>query len=115
MTRVEQVKAAFPLARFVARYTNGLKPTRPGWYIGRCPFHQPPTDPANKRKFWVNDDLGICGCFVPRCPAHGKPMDVINFWARLQGMTNPEALNDLWDRLPPGNVIQSDRVNPRRR
>ena len=93
---VEQIKACLPITAFVAQYTNGLKPSGQGWYTGRCPFHQDPTDPPNKRKFWVNAELGICGCFVPRCRAkqpNGKPMDVINFASRLWGCSNAEAIS----------------------
>lgn len=92
---VQQIRAALPIAAFVAPYTNGLKSTGRGWYIGRCPFHQPATDPANKRKFWVNSDKGICGCFVPRCLAYRPPMDVINFYARLKDISNREAIQEL--------------------
>lgn len=100
MTKVERIKAAFNLAKFVAPYTNGLKPSGPGWYIGRCPFHQDRTDPPNKRKFWVNETKQICGCFVPRCPASGKPMDIINFWARYREISNREAIEELLQMLP---------------
>lgn len=97
---IAHIRAFFPIARFVAPYTGGLKPTKPGWYIGRCPFHQDPQDPPNKRKFWVNADKGICGCFVPRCQGDRPPMDVINFWARLRDISNREALRELAERLP---------------
>jgi len=94
---IEQIKQAFPIAPHVARYTNGLHPSN-GWMVGRCPFHQKDTDPPRKRKFWVNTAKNICGCFVPRCPAH-RPMDVINFEAMRQGITNDEAIGQLKARL----------------
>lgn len=98
---IDQIRAKLPIASFVATYTNGLRPTRPGWYIGRCPFHQSPDDPPNKRKFWVDARPGrqICGCFVPRCPAHTPPMDVINFYARLKGIPNSQAIGELAKEL----------------
>lgn len=95
---ITRIRAAFPIAAFVAPYTGGLKPTKPGWYIGRCPFHQSPSDAPNKRKFWVNAEKGICGCFVPRCQDR-PPMDVINFYARLKGVSNQEAIRELAERL----------------
>lgn len=101
-TLVEQIREQLPIAPFVARYTGGLKSTGRGWYTGRCPFHQSPTDPPNKRKFWVNADKGICGCFVPRCQAEqpgSKPMDVINFYARLEGISNSQAIDELARQL----------------
>lgn len=102
MSKVDEIKQALPLPSFIARYTNGLKPSGPGFFIGRCPFHQKPTDPPSKRKFWVNERLGVCGCFVPRCAGqqpNGKPMDIINFWARLQDIPNNEAIEDLWKMI----------------
>lgn len=93
---VRQIRQHYKIASFVAPYTNGLKPSGKGrWFIGRCPFHQPDTDPASKRKFWVDTEKGICGCFVPRCPANEKPMDVINFYAALKGLSNREAIEQL--------------------
>lgn len=94
-TLVTAIRKRLPIAEFVAPYTDGLKPSGKGvWFIGRCPFHQSPTDPPTKRKFWVNTEKGICGCFVPRCQA-GQPMDVINFYARLKGISNSEAIHEL--------------------
>lgn len=99
MTLIEQIKAALPIAPFVAPYTNGLKPTKQGWFVGRCPFHQSLDDPPRKRKLWVNSEKGICGCFDPACPAHWPPMDVINFYARLQSISNDQAIEDLAKQL----------------
>lgn len=98
-TTVTKIRAALPIAPFVAPYTGGLKPSGNGWYIGRCPFHQPASDPPNKRKFWVNPAKGICGCFVPRCQAGQPPMDVINFYARLHNLTNGQAITELVNRI----------------
>jgi len=101
MSKIDDIKTRVPLAPFISRYTNGLKPSGgAGFFIGRCPFHQSASDPPSKRKFWVNERLGVCGCFVPRCAAqqpNGKPMDVINFWSRLQDISNNEAIEQLWE------------------
>lgn len=92
---IQQIKRAHPIAPHVARYTGGLRPSGGNeWFIGRCPFHQPATDPPNKRKFWVNIKKGVCGCFVPRCEAH-QPMDIINFEALRRGISNKEAIDAL--------------------
>lgn len=99
MTPIEQIKAALPIAPFVAKHTNGLKPTKQGWFVGRCPFHQSPDDPPTKRKLWVNANKGICGCFDPACQGDHPPMDVINFYARLQGISNDQAIEDLAKQL----------------
>ena len=104
MNLVDQIRDRLAIAQFVALYTNGLKPTGGGWFIGRCPFHQSDSDPPSKRKFWVDARPGhqVCGCFVPHCqaqaPGGGKPMDVINFYARLKNISNSQAIDELAKR-----------------
>lgn len=98
MNLVEQIREKLDIAKFVAPHTNGLKPSGKGFLIGRCPFHQSPDDPPSKRKFWVNVEKKICGCFVQDCQAQapgGKPMDVVNFYARLKGISNNQAIEEL--------------------
>lgn len=104
---IETIKAALPIAPFLAPYTGGLKSTGPNFLIGRCPFHQKPDDPPNKRKFWVNTKYNICGCFVPHCPAYcnthadpsSKPLDTINFYARINHLSNRQAIEALARQL----------------
>lgn len=100
-SKVEIIREHFAIAPFVAPHTNGLKRSGPRFFVGRCPFHQTGKDRPNKRKFWVNPEKGICGCFVPGCEAHGKPMDVINFYARLKSISNSQAISELWEMVPP--------------
>ena len=99
---IEQIKQHYRIAPFVAPHTNGLKSSGHGFFIGNCPF-------CNKeRVFWVADHLGLCGCFNPGCDAHSdqrqdphsKPLDVINFHARIKGITNEEAAADLEADIP---------------
>ena len=97
--RITKIRAAFPIAKFVAPYTGGLKSSGNGFFIGRCPFHQSPNDPPKKCKFWVNPGKGICGCFVPRCQDNRPPMDVINFYARLKNLSNRAAIRELSKEL----------------
>lgn len=96
---VAQIKECFPIARMVAPYTGGLtapRATAYGQYFnGYCPFcQQGQKQPKQPKRFWVNIDKGICNCFHPACAAP-LPMDVINFWARLWGVSNQAALTDL--------------------
>lgn len=98
---IQQIKAEYPIANFVSRYTGGLNSSGRDFFIGRCPFHQEPGD--HRCKFWVNTRYQICGCFVPRCKAYAnyredprtRPLDVINFWALLQDISLKEAIEDL--------------------
>lgn len=102
-TLIETIKAKYPIAPFVAPYTRGLKCTGPHFFIGHCPFHQRADDPPNKRKFWVNTQFNICGCFVPHCPAYAnthedprrKPLDIINFHALQRDITIEQAIAEL--------------------
>ena len=103
MTVISQIKAALPIAPFLAPYTGGLKSSGHHFFLGRCPFHQKPDDPPSKRKFWVDSQHNICGCFVPRCPAYcnrhddpqSKPLDIINFWSLFRDIPPQQAIAEL--------------------
>ena len=111
-TKTQQIRSLLPIAKFVSPHTNGLKRSGPRFYIGRCPFHQSEKAPPRKRQFWVNPELGICGCFNPGCDAHGQPMDVINFYARLNHLTNSEAIAQLWKKVSlSANRFEADTEN----
>lgn len=96
---IDQIKLHFNLAAFVAPYTNGLRrpqQTNYGEYLnGWCPWCQNGKPQRNKaRRFWVNIETQKCNCMHPTCKSI-KDMDVINFHARLWGLTNKEAIEDL--------------------
>jgi DNA primase len=92
------IKTTFPLANFVAPYTGGLRPSGRHFFIGRCPFHK-----SNKLKFWVDTQHNRCGCFVPGCLAYvnqkedpnTKPLDIIDFYALLNGLSTHDAIQEL--------------------
>lgn len=60
------------------------------WYVARCPFH----DDKNE-SFWIDLQKQMCGCFKG-CSA--VPMDVINFYAKLNHLSNQEAIIELSKR-----------------
>lgn len=98
---VELVKMAFPIAPVVARFSGGLRSSGRGWLVGFCPFCQAGGDglaggKKKRRKFWVNPVKGVCACFDPKCQAGRPPMDVVNFYARLKGLSNLDALRVLY-------------------
>lgn len=68
--------------------------TGPGWYIARCPFHD-----DHNPSFWIDANRGLCGCYSG-CNSN-KPMDIINFYSRLRGLSNSDAIAEL------GRVIRS--------
>jgi hypothetical protein len=94
MDIVSQIKADINFPSFIARYTGGLKPSnRAGrWFLGFCPFCQ--ADRRGRPRFWVDTANGLCNCFKPACKSN-KPMDIINFIARLEGISNQDAIKKL--------------------
>ena len=95
MSKVDAIRTKIKIAPFVAPYTLGLKQGRnQRYFTGWCPFHQP--SKGLKRQFWVDSKLGLCNCFNPRCAA-ALPMDVINFYARLKGISLTDAIDELWE------------------
>jgi hypothetical protein len=57
------------------------------WWRAACPFHS-----DKNPSFWVDALNGICGCFGG---CTHKPLDVINLYARLNGINNVDAIHDL--------------------
>lgn len=49
-----------------------------------CPFH------GRKDNFWIDNVMGVCGCF-----AGCGHFDVIDLWAKLNNLSNGEAIQDL--------------------
>ena len=102
MSVIDHIKAHYQLAPLVAPHSNGLKSSGKGFFIGDCPFCKKP------QTFWVADFLGLCGCFRPGCEAfsdkrqdpQSKPLDIINFYAKTNDLTNEEAIEQLKDGLP---------------
>lgn len=66
---------------------NAVPSSRDGrWYVALCPFH----DDRNP-SFWIDTERGICECRT----CNIKTMDVINLYARLNNLTNDEAIRSL--------------------
>lgn len=59
------------------------------WYVANCPFHDDKTP-----SFWIDTRRGLCGC--RKCNL--KPMDVINLFAKLNKVSNQEAIRELGKR-----------------
>lgn len=68
-----------------------LMPTRDGWLITRCPFHE-----DHEPSFWVDTHRQLCGCYAG---CNSKPMDVINLFGRLHGLSNGDAIAELARRM----------------
>jgi len=59
------------------------------WYVAKCPFHE-----DSNPSFWIDTQRGMCGC--RKCNI--KACDVINLFARLNNVSNPEAIKELSKR-----------------
>ena len=90
-TLILQIRERLPLAPFVAQYSGGVKQSGRGWFVAvTCPFC------TGHKKLWIDGRPGrqVCNCFKPTCAAF-RPMDVINFYARLKGLDNRRAIEEL--------------------
>ncbi len=96
---IAQIKAKLPILNLVSRHCEPIPSSRDGrYFVASCPFHAP----DNKPSFWIDTQMNICGCFKPECQAkqpYRKPMDVFNFYARLHGCCNTQAICDLAKEL----------------
>lgn len=92
--RIDQVSGSLVetvLSRWaVTDFIHGA-PTKDGYQIARCPFHD-----DKEPSFWIDTKRQICGCYRG---CNSKPMDVINLFGRLNGLSNQEALLTLARRM----------------
>jgi hypothetical protein len=81
---VARIRAALPI---LSLFPNAESTSRDGrWWVDRCPFHAD----ANP-SFWIDNERGMCGCW--KCNI--KEGDVINIYARMNQMSNREAILEL--------------------
>ncbi len=74
-------------AHRIEDYIEGIEMTGPNWGIAKCPFHE-----DKNPSFWIDTERQLCGCFSG-CTA--QPLDVINLVARLNGISNSDAIREL--------------------
>jgi hypothetical protein len=72
-------------------FLQGVKSSGRGWFMARCPFHE-----DQNPSFWIDSNRGICGCFAG---CTDKPMDVIDLYARLQGVSNESAIYEMGEKI----------------
>jgi DNA primase len=80
---VEEVKRSHR----IEDYINDITFTGDHWGVAKCPFHED----ANP-SFWVDTEKQLCGCFSG-CTT--VPLDVINLVARLNNLSNSDAIRQL--------------------
>lgn len=89
-----------PLPKFIASETNQrVIHKKNGHFLTDCPFCN------HAKMLWANDH--VCNCFRKKCAA-GTHMDIINFYARLYGVDNRTAIEQLARRLP-SNITQKEK------
>lgn len=65
---------------------DAVQSRRNGFYMAQCPFHN-----DKHPSFWIDTNREICGCFSCQM----KPMDVVNLYARLNNVSNQDAIFQL--------------------
>ncbi len=95
---IQNIKSRLDMVEIVRRYVD-LKPMS-GRFVAPCPFHQ-----ETKPSFSVNPDLGFYYCFG--CQASG---DVIDFFARMNGLEFREALEALAEEA--GVSLRDEQPDP---
>ena len=84
---VERIKSSLTLEQLFPLRT---KPAQGGRYwMTRCPLH----DDKNP-SMWLDLDIQRCGCFAG-CTEDGKSLDVIGLYARLNDLSNRDAIRAL--------------------
>lgn len=84
---IAKIKAAYPIESLFPQ----AKPSGKGWLLATCPFHD-----DHHPSLWINTEQGICGCFSG---CTDKPLDVINVYARMNGLSNRDAIGILMEKL----------------
>ena len=97
LSKIDQIKSRYFLPNYIAKIVTKPMKKVDNYYITFCPFCQKDVTVWRKRSFWVNEN--VCGCYNPKCQNGHKPMDIINFYARYNGVTNSEAISYLFESV----------------
>ena len=98
---VNRIKAHFYLPNYITKLTGFIKLSGNGYWATHCPMCQKEGAKMNNRKFWLNRDR--CGCFNPKCVLCRDTLgycDVITLHAKLNNLSQSEAIRDLAKNLP---------------
>ena len=78
-------------AHRIEDYISDITFTGDHWGVAKCPFHGEDSHPS----MWIDTEKQLCGCFT--CTP--MPMDVINLYARLNHISNTEAIRRLGEGI----------------
>lgn len=87
LSRVSQIKEHYSIEKVLKLYRPDIVLSGRGdWKTCKCPFHK-----DNKPSFYFSDVVGVWGCHA--CNVRG---DVINLYARFEGVNVREAITRMW-------------------
>jgi hypothetical protein len=81
---IKQIRERVSLLDLIPGATQTSQSRR--WWTALCPFHN-----DHHPSFWIDMQKGICGCRSCKM----KPMDAINYYAKLHGLSNHDAIFQL--------------------
>lgn len=92
-----------PILKLVSQYTQGRVSSSDGrWLLARCPFSDNHAHQDRNPSFWIDTLRNKCGCFSPKCNAGQIPrksMSVIDLYARVELLSNRDAIINLFNEL----------------
>ena len=84
-TLIQSIRQRFRIEDFFVDKVRTSSNAR--WFLTRCPLHE-----DKEPSFWLDVEHQLCGCFAGCTP---KPLDVINLYARLHGLSNDLAIQEM--------------------
>jgi len=93
--KITEIKRVVSCVKILQNHVN-IKRSGPDFYVCHCPFCQTGAPAKAKPRMWINTRLDVCNCFTPECAA-ARPMDVINLYARLENLSNSDAIRALYE------------------
>lgn len=84
-TLIQSIRKKFRIEDFFTDKVRTSSNAR--WFLTRCPLHE-----DKEPSFWLDTEHQLCGCFAGCTP---KPLDSINLLARLHGLTNELAIQEM--------------------
>jgi hypothetical protein len=94
MSKVDAIKGTFRIEKFLPASEG--KPDARGRVGVKCPL---PGHDDNHVSFWYHPVAQVCACAV--CTGQGT-WDVINLYAAIHSLTNPQAIDELYQLTPQG-------------
>jgi len=86
---VKKIKSAYQVEDFLNLEVKSSSDSR--WWLCRCPLHH-----DDNPSMWVDTRDQMCGCFAG---CTDMPLDVINLYARINGIDNKSAIRILGESL----------------